>query len=160
MRGLALILLAALLSGCSNHLDDLQKFVSDADRTMRGNVDPVPPIRPYVPYLYTAANLPDPFASRLVPARAHPAGHHPAQPLEKFALSELQMVGSLTRGGMTYALIKAPDKDIYYVKRGDYMGLDSGRVTQVSSDTVVLQETLLDSNGAWAQRRAQIHLKE
>lgn len=160
MRVLAVLLLAGLLTGCSNHLDDLKQFVSDADHSMRGNVDPVPPIQPYVPFIYAAGNLPDPFAPRLTPARLHPAGHRPSQPLEKFALGELQMVGSLTQGHTTYALVKAPDKEIYYVTRGDYMGLDAGRVTQVSSDTIVLQETVLDSNGAWAQRRAQIHLKE
>ena len=77
------------------------------------------------------------------------------QPLESFPLDGLKMVGTIGPGNRT-ALIMAPDKVVYKVNPGQYLGQQDGRVLYVRPGEVVLLELVPDGAGGWAEREASI----
>ena len=74
------------------------------------------------------------------------------QPLEKFALSDLSMKGTLGEDEMIWALIKASDANLYRVATGQYMGLYNGRVRAVDEEQINVIELIPDGSGCWVER--------
>ena len=46
------------------------------------------------------------------------------------------MVGTLTRGKQTWAVVQAPDGTVHRMKIGDHLGQNFGMVTRVSDEKV------------------------
>lgn len=62
MKKLLLLLPTLALCACSGgHHDDLEKFVKDSGKGMRGKVEPLPEVKPYEPFNFTTENLSDPL---------------------------------------------------------------------------------------------------
>ena len=74
------------------------------------------------------------------------------QPLERFALARLQMVGVLARRGVAVGLVRDPTGHIHRAGAGDRLGLHGGRVTSVAFDGMEVVETLSDHTSGWARR--------
>ena len=81
------------------------------------------------------------------------------EPLEAFPLEQLKMVGTLTQGPDTYALVRA-DKTLYRVKKGNYIGQNFGLITDVTDGEIKLKEIVQDSAGDWAERQSVLPLLE
>ncbi len=166
--GLVLAALALLaLVGCgSENLDDVREFVRTAHADKKPRVEPLPEIRIQQSFTYSAANLPDPFASFNV--RPHigkggitgPDPNRRREPLEAYPLDALKMVGTLTRGKQAWAVIQAPDGTVHRVKVGDYMGQNSGQVVRISEEKVELIELVQGPLGDWVEREATLALLE
>ena len=93
-----------------------------------------------------------PFAAdTLRSSDPHPEAHG-KQPLERFALARLHMVGVLARPGVTVALIRDPTGRVHRAGAGDRLGLHGGRVTSVGFDGMEIVETLSDHATGWARR--------
>jgi type IV pilus assembly protein PilP len=126
----------------------------------------LPEVKPYEPFTYDAMELPDPFKPRkLTPPSGsgkvgglQPPKDHVKQILENFPLDALKMVGTLEQGKITYALIKTPDRALYRVKLGNYIGQNFGIITQVTDSEVKLTEIVQDSGGDWTERQTSISL--
>lgn len=157
----------SLLAGCGT-ADDPREFIKNAGKDLRGKVDPLPEVKPYEPFAYEAMDLPDPFKPRkLTPPGGsgkgggiQPPKDHVKQILENFPLDALKMVGTLEQGKMTYALIKTPDRALYRVKQGNYIGQNFGIITQITDSEVKLTEIVQDSGGDWTERQTSISLVE
>lgn len=166
MRALVIALLGLALSACggSQH-DDLVQFVKDAGKDLRGKVEPLPEVKPYEPFAYNGFDLPDPFRPRkLQPAKGgggvQPDLNRRKEPLEAYPLENLKMVGTLQQNRITYALIKTPDKNLYRVKMGNYVGQNFGIITGVTETEVKLTEIVQDSAGDWTEKGTSINLSE
>lgn len=162
---LVLLVLLGLTACSSGNMDDLKQFVADSGKGLRGKVEPLPEVKPYEPFTYNAFDLPDPFKPRkLQQAKGggglQPDFNRPKEPLEAYPLESLSMVGTLTRDHVTYALIKAPDKSIYRVKPGNYLGQNFGQITRITPDEVDIKEIVQDSGGDWTQRDSSLQLQE
>ncbi|MGP1629487.1 MAG: pilus assembly protein PilP [Giesbergeria sp.] len=81
------------------------------------------------------------------------------EPLEAFPLDAMAMVGSLMKAGKPTALLKV-DKLIYQVSVGDYLGLNYGRIKQITETAVQLREIVQDATGDWVERTASLELQE
>lgn len=119
------------------------------DGADRGSVAPAPgPVR--VTYTGTGRS---PFQ---VDQARQPRGSHPEmqgkQPLERFALARLQMVGVLARRGVTVALVRDPTGHVHRAGAGDRLGLHGGRIISVGFDGMEIVETLSDHTSGWARR--------
>ena len=82
------------------------------------------------PFAYNAFDLPDPFKPRKIEptkggSKLAPDLTRRREPLEAYPLESLNMVGTLTQGKSTYALVRTPDKDVYQVTTGNYLGRTS-----------------------------------
>jgi type IV pilus assembly protein PilP len=78
------------------------------------------------------------------------------QPLERFALSDLSMKGTLGEGKMMWALIMASDATLYRVASGHYVGLYNGRVSAVNQQQINVIELIPDGSGCWVERETVV----
>ena len=161
----ALILAAGVaLAGCGGEShQDLRAWMADQGKNTRGRLDPVPQIRPYEPFAYNAFDLPDPFKPRKIEpskggSKLAPDLTRRREPLEAYPLESLTMVGTLARGKTTYALVRTPDKDVYQVTQGNYLGQNFGVITGITDSEVRLKELVQDGSGDWTERTGALQL--
>ena len=81
-----------------------------------------------------------------------PDSSRPTQPLERHALAQLEMVGTLAAHGERHALLRAPDGEIHRLSAGDYLGADHGRIGAVHDTGIDLVETVPNGLGGWMAR--------
>jgi len=162
-----LLLACTLLASCGGEqYSDLKDFVAKSDSMPHGRIPPLPDIKPYEPFTYNAYDLTDPFKPRKIePPKGVGGGIQPdltrrKEPLESFPLENLQMVGTLEQGNVTYALIKTPDNNLFRVKPGNYMGQNFGLITSITESSMQLKEIVQDSGGDWAERTSTLNLIE
>jgi type IV pilus assembly protein PilP len=156
-----------LLAGCAGGSeDDLQAWMNEQAKTMRGAVRALPELKPFPVVAYAGTQGDDPFRSaRMEPERRASAGalrpdmDRRREPLESFPLESMQMVGVLMQGRNTHALIKA-NNALHQVKVGNYMGQDFGVVTQITENQVTLRELVEDVHGDWVERITPLTLQE
>jgi len=170
MRALFVLAVALLLlAGCGgDEFSDLKQFVKESGEGLRGRVEPIPEVKQFEPFAYNAFDLPDPFKPRtMIADRRIPGGgpqpdlNRRKEALEAFPLESLQMVGTLEQKRVHYALIKTPDKNLYRVKAGNYVGQNFGVITTISDSAVTLKEVIQDSSsGSWTERTSSLQLLE
>src|SRR5699024_695384 len=119
--------------------------------------DPIPPTRDYTPYAYITNDRRSPFTAVVEVPEAvdasgnsiHPDANRPREPLEKFQLDALKMVGSMTVDGTKYALILAPDGVVYRPAVGNYAGRDYGKITAITATGIALNELVRNGHGGY-----------
>ena len=109
-------------------------------------------------FVYDAASLRDPFQRpalqpaytpgrpALAPDLARPRGL-----LESIAIDQFHMVGTLSGGGQTFALLRA-GSTVHRLAVGDYLGPDHGQVMSIQDGHVELVERFPDERGLWLER--------
>ncbi len=162
---LALAVAASLLlAGCSGEThQDLRAWMAEQGKNVKGKLDPLPQMKPYEPFAYNAFDLSDPFKPRKIePNRGNsklaPDMSRRKEPLEAFPLESLNMVGSLEQKKVMYALVRTPEKDVYQVRVGNYLGQDYGVVTAITDSEIRLKELVQDSAGDWTERSSTLQL--
>lgn len=164
-RWLALSVGACIaLAGCGGEShQDLRAWMNDQGKGARGRVDPLPQIKPYEPFTYNAFDLPDPFKPRKIEptkggSKLAPDLTRRREPLESYPLESLNMVGTLTRGKSTYALVRTPEKDVYQVSLGNYVGQNFGVIVGIGDGELRLKELVQDGSGDWIERTGTLQL--
>jgi type IV pilus assembly protein PilP len=71
----------------------------------------------------------------------------PREPLERFDLSALKLMGIVWGGQSRRALVRAPDGKGYFVTIGMYMGQNGGRIIAIEEDHLILEEKHRDPEG-------------
>jgi type IV pilus assembly protein PilP len=166
MKRLLIPIAVTVLGGCSSELDELKQFVRDSEKGLPRRIEPLPAVKPFEPFAYEGFDLPDPFKPRKLSAPKEGGGgglapdlNRRKEPLESFPLEQLKMVGTLSQGKDTYALVRA-EKTLYRVKKGNYMGQNFGLITDVTESGIKLKEIVQDSAGDWAERQSELPLLE
>ncbi len=70
------------------------------------------------------------------------------------------MVGYLQQKGVGYAVIRAPDSKIYRVRVGNYLGLNFGKILEITGGEAKIKEMVQDSSGDWTERMSALQLVE
>ncbi len=68
-------------------------------------------------------------------------------PLEKLDLSQLKLVGIVRGGSGTRALIEETSGKGYIIKKGTYIGIHSGKVSDILDDKIIIDEEHEDYSG-------------
>lgn len=163
---LAVTTAVLLLAGCGRDPNlELRQWMDEQTKAVRGKVEALPPVKPYVPFAYNAFDLPDPFKPRKIePARGlsklAPDLNRRKEPLEAYPLESLKMVGTLEQGKVMYALVRANDRTVYQVRSGNYMGQNFGTITNIGEGEIKLKELVQDSGGDWAERQSRLLLDD
>jgi type IV pilus assembly protein PilP len=161
----AVVFASMLASACGGpQLDDLREFTQTAYADRKPQVEPLPEILPTKGYTYAATELVDPFSiSNLRPtgSTASTGGWTPDRnrrkdPLEEFPLDALRMLGTITQGDKTWAVIGAPDGSVHHARVGAYMGQNYGVVTAIAEERISISEKIQDPNGNWIDRKASL----
>lgn len=150
-------------------VQDLRDFVATTKATLPGKkLDPLPTVEPYRPFNYSAQGLKDPFTLSEFAKQAKPPAvdngirpdpERPREPLEKYALGSLVMVGTIQKDDL-WGLIKSPDGIIHRVKVGNYLGTDYGKITAVSKQRIDIKEIISTSESGWLERDNFLSLAE
>lgn len=165
MRALWLVGCCVALTACSSDQENIQAWMAEQAKDMRGMVKPLPEIKPFPAVQYAAGALVEPFnGARIEPEKKGGGGLRPdldrrREPLEAYPLESLKMVGVLMQDKVVHALIQA-DSNLYQVKVGNYMGQNFGVVTSISEGEVTLRELVEDMNGDWVERASSLLLQE
>ena len=156
---------SAFVAGCGGEShQDLRAWMADQGKNQKGRLEPLPQIKPYEPFAYNAFDLPDPFKPRKIEtakgnSRLAPDLARRREPLEAYPLESLSMVGTLERGKGVYALVRTPEKDVYQVRPGNYMGQNFGVVTTITDSEIKLKELVQDGSGDWSERTSTLNLQ-
>ena len=162
--------LALAACGGEEH-GDLKQELAQLTKDFRGQVPPLPQVRPYEPVPYTGENQVDPFRPdrievaqagvRSSDAKSKIAEHEKRvkEPLEAFPLESIQMLGTITQDKETFALVKA-GPNLYRVKKGNYMGQNFGVITSIDEGGIKLKELVQDGTGEWVERASALQLVE
>lgn len=171
MRNFAVIAAAMfVLAACGgDEHQDLKEELKNMTKDLRGNIPPLPVVKPYEPVPYTAYELPDPFgpakielatgAAKNKGGANAPNTNRPKEALEAYPLESLRMVGTLSQKGVNYALVRA-DASVYRVKVGNYMGQNFGLITGITDNQINLKELVQDASGDWTERKVALQLVE
>ena len=153
-----------VLAGCGGEShQDLRAWMGAQGKDAKGKLDPLPQMKPYEPFAYNAFDLPDPFKPRKIEptkgtSKLAPDLARRKEPLESYPLESLNMVGTLEKGKTVYALVRTPDRDLYQVRQGNYLGQNYGVILGVTDGEVRLKELVQDGAGDWTERSSTLQL--
>lgn len=170
ITALGAVLMMGLLTGCEDDgLSSLEAKVQQIKDSTPASVPPIPEIKPYEPFTYSAAELRSPFAeldpefeTRLMQIEEgcesdlRPDPNRRKQELEKFGLEALQYVGLISNNREHRGLVKILNGDnagvIQPIYVGGYIGLNDGRVSKIDSNQITLEAIVPNGRGCWENR--------
>ena len=153
------------LTACSSADDDLQRFIEDTKKEPGGRVEPLPEVKPYETFTYSAAELRSPFlpgspGGGIGGAGLRPDSKRNREFLEQFSLDTLKMVGTLKLSGRVYGLVRTKDGLVHRVSVGNYIGQADGKITEINPSKISLVEIVPDGLGGYMERPAGLALNE
>lgn len=162
--------LVGLLAGCADaRLGDLDRRLTDI-RANPGTPRPLemPEVPDYESVPYQASDRRSPFRPQLPEPEQAPSGsselrpdpERPKGPLEAYELEALRLVGILTMGGRTHALVRAPDGEVHRLNTGDYLGRNHGRIVSITDSSAQLVELVPTGGGGWVERTSRMALDD
>lgn len=170
-RPLKLVLSAlsmVLISSCFDDTSEIKAHIADVKANTTNYIEPMPEVNPFIHIAYSAEKLRSPFVLPKAEAIQEkiqqlagclsPDTNRRKQPLEKYALSDLIMRGTLGDADMLWALLEASDASLHRVASGNYLGLNNGRITEVSENNVKITELAPDGAGCWVERQATLSI--
>ena len=160
----ATVLLAMLVVGCAGDTSDLQEYIAEVKQRPGGRIEPLPQIKPYETFQYTANQVRSPFVpdtpqvSEQAPTGPTPVKNRNKEYLEQFPLDTLSMVGTLEREGKTFGLLQTKDGLVHRVQPGNYVGQNEGRIVAVGDAEIEVEELVPNGIGSFFKRTAAIGL--
>lgn len=166
----ASVLAATTMVGCSGSQDELTQWLEQQRREVKPNVSPLSAPKKFNPQAYLAGGAVEPFSNqKLTVAIKQEARQSNSllaaeinrrkEPLEAYPVDSMSMVGSVTKQGRPYALLKV-DNLLYQVKQGDYLGQNYGKITKISETDISFREIVQDAAGEWIERTSSLQLQE
>lgn len=168
--GLSALVTLVLLAACSAETEELQQWMDQQRREAKPNVTPLQPPTKFNPEPYAMAQAVEPFSTQKLSVALKQEARQPnsvlaaelnrrKEPLEAYPLDSMGMVGSVTKQGQPFALLRV-DNLLYQVKVGDYLGQNYGRITGIAETEIALREVVQDAAGEWTERPATLQLQE
>lgn len=151
----------ALMVGCDSRIDAVNQEMANIRSQAPLPIEPAPVFNPVPVFHYSAQQLrspilPNSLANELKVMsgkRVYPNFARPPQPLESYPLETLSFKGSLvSKNGQIIALINSPDGEIEKVQRGNYMGVNQGRITNITPTRIDLLEIVPDGRDGFIER--------
>ena len=164
------VLLGTVLAGCTGEQDELQQWMEQQKREVKPSVQPLSPPKKFNPQPYAALTGVEPFSTQKLTVALKQEARQPnsllsaeinrrKEPLEAYPLDSMTMVGSVTKQGRPYALLRV-DNLLYQVKLGDYIGQNYGKITKITETDISLREIVQDAAGEWIERNGALQLQE
>lgn len=167
---IALLATAGFLAGCGDGgVGETRAWMQEVEQRTVSKVKPLPEPKTFQPHGYEPRDALDPFdpdkllgelarMAQADPTANQPDMTRPKEPLENYPLDTMRMVGTMQKGGITYALLQI-ERALYRIRPGQRLGQNYGRVTRVSDDAIEIRETVQDATGDWVERMTQIELQ-
>ena len=164
-----MLVAAFAVVGCGGEQQELTQWMEQQKREVKPNVEPLSPPKRFIPQPYAALSAVEPFSTQKLTVALKQEARQPnsllstelnrrKEPLEAYPLDSMSMVGSVTKSGRPYALLRV-DNLLYQVKAGDYLGQNFGKITKISETDVTLREIVQDAAGEWIERTSALQLQ-
>lgn len=164
------VLAVLVMTGCSGEQEELQAWMDQQRQQVAPNTQALTEPQRFNPQAYTGLDAEEPFSMNKLSGAIKDGAAQPnsavaaelnrrKEPLEAFPIDAMVMVGSVSRKGAPYALLKV-DNLLYQVKVGDYLGQNYGKILQITETEVTLREIVQDAAGEWIERPTTLQLQE
>lgn len=159
-----LMLLASVmvLNGCGDRVAIADQAMADIRNQPAQPVEPPPQPQIIEDFVYSANELRSPFmppglmnmqSVPLADTGVRPDLNREKEPLEAFELSQLVFRGMVVSPeGEQHGLVQRPDGSVTSVKVGNHMGLNDGRVVEITPTQINLIEIVPDSRAGFIER--------
>jgi len=107
---------------------------------------------------YNAKGKRDPFLSLVEITKRKPIRRRGASPFESYDIDEIRLLAIASDKDGYYALILLPNKKNYTITKGMTLGLQGGKVIEITPDSVVIREYTKDYRGNMTPRDAILKL--
>lgn len=155
---LLVLMLALLLAGCEgHHHGDLEAELDSMRNRPEGRLEALPAQPFYQALEYRGQGRRTPFKSGEAPMVAseparqvsgvRPDTGRPPDPLERFALGDLRLAGTLNINGRAVALIQTPEGELVRLHAGEHLGEHNGRAASIERDHVEIIELRPENEG-------------
>lgn len=170
-----LLLAIAALSACAQReMTDLEQYVAQVKAQKKARIDPLPAIRTFKPYNYSADSYPDPFAppqeeevvtegeapKKKASNGIQPDFTRPREELERFPLDALRMVGTVEQDEAIYGIVRTPEGVVHRVRPGNFLGKNHGKIIAINEQEIVLDEIVPDGLDGYQKRDASLALRQ
>ena len=166
-----LVACVGVLTGCVDaDVDQLAQTLEDIKRSPGGEPPTItvslPESQPLA-YLYSEGR--SPFLPPEAIAQGNvsrddgalaPDQQRTPEPLERFSLQELRLVGTMQMGNRQVAMIASPDGNVTSVQEGNYMGTDYGRIAGISGQAIRVTERVFTQREGWQERQVTLSINE
>jgi type IV pilus assembly protein PilP len=172
LGSLSILMFLLMLTGCGEgEHDDIKQWMAESSRDLRGHALTLPELKPFPIVSYETLDQMDPFSpNRVEPEKkeggggAKPDFDRPREQLENFPLETIHFIGvvSNSKTKAKHSLVQV-DGVVYQAKKGNYMGQNFGRITEVRDNEIILKEIVQDPSGQttdWVERRMTLQLQE
>ncbi|MEJ2474650.1 MAG: pilus assembly protein PilP [Desulfobacterales bacterium] len=126
---------------------------SIVDRTKNGDPLPYNPLGKIDPFEPLFKDEPE-----LAPSESKRKKRVPRTPLETIDLGQLKLVGVILASSGNRALVQEASGKGYIIKEGTYIGVNSGKVTEIKNDRVIVEEEIEDVVGKPTIRNKELVL--
>ena len=150
------------MTGCTDRIAMAEQAMTDIRNQPAQPIEPPPKAELVEDFVYSASAQRSPF---LPPSLVNVEGPTTSidgvrpditrvkEPLEQYELSQLVFRGVVVSPeGQRYALIQRPDGSVASVKVGDYLGLNDGRIVEITPTQINLIEIVPDSRAGFIER--------
>ncbi len=165
---ISILIAVTSLTGCFDDTGDIEAHMEQVKATTTSYIEPMPEVKPFHHIEYSADDLRSPFVlpkAEVIQQRMQqmsgclsPDVRRRKQPLEKYALSDLSMRGTMGESDVIWALVEASDFTLHRVSVGNYLGLYNGRITEVNTKTVKIIELAPDGAGCWVEQETELKI--
>lgn len=166
---LSTLILTLFLVGCQNDKEDLSAFVAAVKVAKKPDIEPIPVMKTYETFFYSASELRSPFTKTIVQQTEeievfvdngiYPEEHRRKEALEFYSLAELQLVGTLEKNGV-WALIRSSDGVVHRVQVGNYVGQNHGKILTIGETELILKEIVPGPLGGYIERESSLVIAE
>jgi type IV pilus assembly protein PilP len=169
---LSLLVVPFILSACGGSSEqEVQQWMDQTKQETKPSIPKLKEPKDFIPFTYDKKDDLDPFNPMKLQsalAKMNPGNAHGIKPdldrrreaLESVPLDTITMVGTITQGGIHYALVSVGSGGVNQVKAGNYIGQNYGLITKVDDDAIEIKEIYLDAGGDWAERVQKLELQE
>lgn len=113
------------------------------------------------PVKYTAKSSRDPFVSIITLAKKKmEVRKKTTNPLENYDVMDFKIMGVIYDGKKYYASVVLPDKKAYTLTKGMKVGLFGGKIEDITSNKIIVKETVIDFMGQRKPKYTEIKLRE
>ncbi|WP_299188946.1 pilus assembly protein PilP [uncultured Psychrobacter sp.] len=153
---------AIWMTGCTDRIGMAGQAMSEIRNSPSQPIEPPPKAELVEDFVYSASLVRSPF---LPPSLINVQGPNMPtdgvrpditrikQPLEQYDIAQLTFRGVLiSPEGQQYALVQRPDGSVANVKVGDYLGLNDGRIVEITPTQINLIEIVPDSRAGFIER--------
>ncbi|NOZ67666.1 MAG: pilus assembly protein PilP [Deferribacteres bacterium] len=104
-------------------------------------------------YVYQRRGRRDPFTPLIVPLKKQKKDKSKVGTIEGYDLNEFALTAIAKKGDEYYALLVTPDNRSFTVKEGDTIGMNNGKVKEITSDKVRMVEYIRNYKGELRPRQ-------